>query len=810
MMKKELKFKVNAGIKNIVGKELIHSDNIAIIELVKNAKDASASVCKIFFENEMLPKGRVIITDNGKGMTEYDIREKWLNVAYSEKKGQKKGNSVAANSDTPQGGDQYYAGSKGVGRFSCDRLAENLILYTKASTGDFLKLTIHWGDFENRSISEEMSSIPVWLDTLTATQFFSELSMWVKDEKAFDHGTVLVMENLRAIWPAPKLKKLISELEKFSPSIDEDIGIFLFSKNSDGAIAKKVNCRIQNNIFDKLNFKTTRIESEISADGRLITTQLFYQDKEVYHYEVPNPYSLLKNIKMQIYYIDPLTRAYFTRNVGIKPVEYGSIFLFYNNFRISPYGNVKNDWLGLDQRKAQGRARYFGTRELLGKIFITDEDNTFEVLSNREGLAQNQAFTELVAFDREDKATITNESYDGEVESYGYVTNIIRQLENFVVNGLEWNRLFDKSDPNSTRVISEVDVLKHPDRYTMRAISPDRVRSVCQKLIKSNWRIENISINENLISNIYEESERKYTKFLEDFLVKVKDKRYFQLSAHEKGNVKKILEREIQAKTVAQKQRDEAEKREAAAKKIIKTQDEKLKESSRTIQQINSLNMFLRRTANQETEDLLASLHSIIGNATTIRNHVLRILRKEKLDNKLKEAVLAINEANSKNLNLAKYATLYNFSDKQNAINGELTLFMHECLNQEKRSSLMSKIRIIDQLDLGITSNIDFVPLEVMMAVQNIVSNAIKAKAKEIIVTNTMKSNGKVCYQFTDNGNGLSEKYKTCSNKIFEKGETTTNGSGLGLYQIKRMVDKLNGTVYVLEKDKGFSLCLEI
>ena len=101
---------------------------------------------------------------------------------------------------------------------------------------------------------------------------------------------------------------------------------------------------------------------------------------------------------MQIYYIDPLTRAYFTRNVGIKPVEYGSIFLFYNNFRISPYGNVKNDWLGLDQRKAQGRARYFGTRELLGKIFITDEDNTFEVLSNREGLAQNQAFTELVAF----------------------------------------------------------------------------------------------------------------------------------------------------------------------------------------------------------------------------------------------------------------------------------------------------------------------------------------------------------------------------------------------------------------------------
>ena len=131
----KLFFQVNAGIKNIVGKELIHSDSIAIIELIKNSKDADATKSTIQFINEQKSQdSSLIISDNGKGMSLNDLKNKWLNVAYSEKKE----NML----------NKLYAGNKGVGRFSCDRLGKNLTLYTKAQEGNYIKLSINWEDFE--------------------------------------------------------------------------------------------------------------------------------------------------------------------------------------------------------------------------------------------------------------------------------------------------------------------------------------------------------------------------------------------------------------------------------------------------------------------------------------------------------------------------------------------------------------------------------------------------------------------------------------------------------------------------------------
>ena len=99
----DLAFRANAGIKDIIGRGLILDDNIAIIELIKNSKDAGSPNVKLHFkEKTSQAPSELVLKDFGHGMTIDDIRDKWLNIAYSEKK--------IANSER----DKPFAGSKGV------------------------------------------------------------------------------------------------------------------------------------------------------------------------------------------------------------------------------------------------------------------------------------------------------------------------------------------------------------------------------------------------------------------------------------------------------------------------------------------------------------------------------------------------------------------------------------------------------------------------------------------------------------------------------------------------------------------------
>ena len=73
-------FKVSTGLKDLIGRGLITDRFVAIFELVKNSFDAHAKTVQILFEDD-----RIVITDNGKGMSQPDILNKWLFVAYSAK-----------------------------------------------------------------------------------------------------------------------------------------------------------------------------------------------------------------------------------------------------------------------------------------------------------------------------------------------------------------------------------------------------------------------------------------------------------------------------------------------------------------------------------------------------------------------------------------------------------------------------------------------------------------------------------------------------------------------------------------------------
>jgi len=112
-----------------------------------------------FSKSESTASSQIIITDKGSGMDSLDIKDKWLNIAYSDKKylEQKKG--------------FYLAGNKGVGRFSCDRLGEQLDLLTRKESNNLLHLQIRWSDFEIENNKElTIQKIPVTLNILDDTK----------------------------------------------------------------------------------------------------------------------------------------------------------------------------------------------------------------------------------------------------------------------------------------------------------------------------------------------------------------------------------------------------------------------------------------------------------------------------------------------------------------------------------------------------------------------------------------------------------------------------------------------------------------
>ena len=190
----DLHFKTNIQLKSIIGKDLINDDNIAILELVKNSSDADAKRVDISFSNlkENDDKSidsysektsRLIIKDDGLGMNLDDIKNKWLNIAYSEKK-----------QNTRQH-NRMMAGAKGVGRFSCDRLGEFLNLYArKNDEKSYILLKIDWKMFEVEDENKEIQSVILDYKELTAEDLVK------RKVEPFKQGVILEIIKLRSNW----------------------------------------------------------------------------------------------------------------------------------------------------------------------------------------------------------------------------------------------------------------------------------------------------------------------------------------------------------------------------------------------------------------------------------------------------------------------------------------------------------------------------------------------------------------------------------------------------------------------------------
>lgn len=754
-----LSFRVSAGLKNLIGRDLISDKYIAVFELVKNAYDAGASKVKISYLVSDGGVGKIIISDNGSGMTYSDIIQKWLFVAYSEKKPQNRSKSSYREEIKRE-----VAGAKGVGRFSCDRLGASLQLITKTKEEDQAHVVdVNWNRFE---IDDTKEFIEIPVDYSHANRLPS----------GFISGTTLIVNDLRETWDRDTLLKLKRSLMKLiSPDADKgelpfDIEMVAPSeKETDeklleeykkieekGKNLKKkinpdrdiVNGKIKNDIFEKLNIKTTNIEVNISEDGRSITSTLSDRGKYIFTVKEKNRrYGLLKNIHISVFYLNQSAKMNFTRQMGgVTPKSYGSVFIYKNGFRINPYGEPGQDFFGIDQRKAQGWKRFLGTREIMGRISIKGDNEQFvETTSRAHGFIQTPAVDMLADL---------------------FVEKVLKVLEKYVVHLISWGEPL-KSNHNHT--ISPEEIGAEIVSQFITNINTDDILSVnCNPEILNKDTL--VKEPDSITSSL---------KKLESIAEKTQDAGLLKLAQTVKKRTEAILSDNIKL-----------EEDNAAKEKEL---EQVRQESEVRKKQV----YFLSGATNQNVTNLLGGFHTVYTLTDAIKGNI-NFLREE----------LSKGKAASEETILMVIGEIYKANEKAHKL-ADLAIHGNQTLKQDGANSIYDFIRQYIDADLSIKGieyiltpddkafNCKFDASSIGVILDNISSNAIKAGATKLYIS-LQEMQKYVEITFTDNGMGLDNDIDI--DLLFEWGVSNNiskKGFGIGLYHIKQLVEEMKGTVAI-------------
>lgn len=757
-----LSFRISTGLKNIIGRDLISDKFIAVFELVKNSYDACAHSVVITFQDLNTPNPQIIISDDGCGMSYDDILGKWLFVAYSAKK--KKNNDSFRDNIK-----RNLAGAKGVGRFSCDRLGSKLTLITKTETDlNANVIDIDWDKFEVDD-SQEFMSIPVRHHTL--------LSLPNNAPK----GTVLTISGLREKWDRASVLKLKKSLMKLiNPDIDdkddpfsitfdvpemlpEDEIIRSAPKKKDGWEREIVNGIVVNDVFEKMNLKTTNIKVVVSADGKTITTELYDRGEFIFKFSEKNThYPLLHDITISLFYLNKSAKAGFTRLMGgVQPVNYGSVFIYKNGFRINPYGEPGEDFFNIDKRKAQGYNRNLGTREIMGRISIHgDNDGFIETSSRAHGFVNTPAVESLGAF---------------------FLQKVLKVIERYVVNIINWGEPL-KSDPNKKTIMP----LETPEAIIAEFAELSRRSDVIK--IDYNPALLNEkdeSGDDQSLSTSIERLERAAQKAQNPALV--------ELAKSVRDKTSRIMSHNIslEKQNAAQESalREEKSAREAREKQVY----------------------FLQGLTENSAKNLIGGMHSIYTNTEVVRGNLQDI-------RKTIESV----DFEGKSLVLTYLAEIAKANAKANKM-AELAIKGNQHLKHTEPSSLSEFIR--QYIDVGLalkglnytlsatTSDYAciFDPTSIGIIIDNVVSNSLKAKASSLHISFREDSHH-VFIAFCDDGIGVDSSVS--EDIIFELGlsmNASKKGFGIGLNEIKELAEDMGGTAKVLKNyTNGFGLEVSI
>lgn len=385
-----LHFKFDVSTFRLLGRELITDRITALFELVKNCYDANAENVDIVFEqlNPLSENSKIIIKDDGLGMTFEDIRDKWMVIGTSSKRRKR---------TSPAPYNRVVAGKKGVGRFAVDKLGGKLVMRTKKKGSPIWHCLetdwIKYSEEENRQLKLDFEN------PIEEHKLFTDIDnlYWSEPAEIDVQGTILEISSLNDLWSERDVLRAYRELSKIvRPTLD---------------IKYPFNIRFY--VPEYRAYDNKLVESLAFAQATLSFALKYRYDEDkqkyVQEYLEENKGNLVIKEKeaesfgpigFTIYYYDQEGKKKFTKDDridGIKVYRDGIIATPFAEYKSSR--DEQKDLFGIDKRRWSGFFEKLSTRDIIGWVDIKDELNPeIKDSTNRQDFVDNREWSSLKDF----------------------------------------------------------------------------------------------------------------------------------------------------------------------------------------------------------------------------------------------------------------------------------------------------------------------------------------------------------------------------------------------------------------------------
>jgi signal transduction histidine kinase len=398
-MAEPVSFRTRARLLLLLGEQLIRDSGLAVFELVKNAYDADARHSTVTMHNLTDPdSARIVVEDDGAGMTPQIIRDVWLVIGTDFRTKQR-----ADGTRSPLF-HRLPLGEKGIGRLAIHKLGRKITLVTRAEGGKEAVLTIDWDEFEN---STDLGSVKMDLDTRKPVIFTGD-----------KHGTYIEIKNLRERnWTKSKVRSLYRSVSSLCSPFDapDSFKVTLKLEPKSDWLEKLLNTKevLKNAPYrahgwfegNQLHFSYQfRPLPGMEMDGSNITNHVSTLAHKIGRKVEPLDLSKHKigRVDFDFYLFDLDTEVLKVAKADKATLktylsENGGIRIYRDGVRVFDFGEPGNDWLNLDARRINRPTVKTGNRQILGALQLNAEQSTdLAEKTNREGFIENDAYQDFI------------------------------------------------------------------------------------------------------------------------------------------------------------------------------------------------------------------------------------------------------------------------------------------------------------------------------------------------------------------------------------------------------------------------------